>query len=98
MSSRLPVEQSTCALAQGDCSARERFDGNLSAPGVGSKYVESPYLNIREAAKYLRVSTSTIRRLIDERELPCPKIRGRIIFKKATLDRYYELQDLAACA
>ena len=98
MSSRPPVEQSACALAQADCSARERFDVDLCARGAGSKYVESPYLNIQEAAKYLRVSTSTIRRLIEDRELPCPKIRGRIIFKKATLDRYYELQDLAACA
>jgi excisionase family DNA binding protein len=48
------------------------------------------YLNIEQASAYLSVTTWTIRRLIDNKELSCAKIGQRFIVKREELDKIWE--------
>jgi excisionase family DNA binding protein len=55
------------------------------------------YLNIEQASAYLSVTTWTIRRLIDNKELSCAKIGKRFIVKREDLDSIWEKKAEAAC-
>jgi len=54
------------------------------------------YLNIEQASAYLSVTTWTIRRLIDNKELSCAKIGKRFIVKREDLDNIWEKKAEAA--
>ena len=54
------------------------------------------YLNIEQASFYLSVTTWTIRRLIDNKELSCAKIGKRFIVKREDLDNIWEKKAEAA--
>jgi excisionase family DNA binding protein len=54
------------------------------------------YLNIEQASAYLSVTTWTIRRLIDNKELSCAKIGKRFIVKREALDNIWEKKAEAA--
>ena len=43
-------------------------------------------LNVKEAANFVGVSTSTIYAMAKNKEIPCIKIRGRILFHRETLE------------
>lgn len=43
---------------------------------------------IEEAARILKVSVSTIRRMIDEKQLDATKVRGQWRVKKASVDKH----------
>jgi excisionase family DNA binding protein len=45
-------------------------------------------MNLSTAAKYLGVSSITIRRMLKDREIPAAKIRGRWLFKKTVIDEW----------
>lgn len=45
-------------------------------------------MNLATAAKYLGVSSITIRRMLKDREIPAAKIRGRWLFKKNVIDEW----------
>jgi len=53
---------------------------------------EQTFLDIPEAAQYLRVSESTFRKLVAERyhNIPICKLGRKIIFKRDLLDRWME--------
>lgn len=55
------------------------------------------WLNLLEAADYLRVSDRLIEKLVSQRRLKPARINRRLIFKRTELDRYAELQ-MARCA
>jgi excisionase family DNA binding protein len=46
---------------------------------------EGDIMNVTEAAKYLRVSESIIRRLVKQTRIPYFKIEGRYLFNKLKL-------------
>jgi excisionase family DNA binding protein len=54
------------------------------------------YLNIEQASAHLSVTTWTIRRLIDHKELSCAKIGKRFIVKREDLDNIWEKKAEAA--
>jgi excisionase family DNA binding protein len=45
-------------------------------------------MNLATAAKYLGISTITVRRMLKDREIPAAKIRGRWLFKKNVIDEW----------
>ena len=45
-------------------------------------------MNTREVANYLKVSVSTIRRLISKKEIPFFKISNKIFFNKVFIDSW----------
>ena len=45
-------------------------------------------LNVRDAAKFLRVSESIIRRLVREQRIPFFKIEGRYLFSRAVIENW----------
>jgi excisionase family DNA binding protein len=47
-------------------------------------------MNRKEAARYLKVSTSTLDRLVKDRKIPFSKINGRILFLKKDLLKWVE--------
>jgi excisionase family DNA binding protein len=47
--------------------------------------IESDIMNVSEAAKYLRVSESIIRRLVKQTRIPYFKIEGRYLFYRLKL-------------
>ena len=47
-------------------------------------------LIIQEAAEYLRVSVTTLRRYAYERRVTHYKLKGRIIFRKADLEKFLD--------
>lgn len=51
-----------------------------------------PILNIPEAANYMRVSVRQIHRLVKARKIRAARIGKRLIFKRAELDRFVDLQ------
>lgn len=63
------------------------FDNQLIDPGSSPEL-----LTAVEAAKFLRISMSTLRRLIDSRGLRFYKVRGCIRFFKSDLYAYLEKQ------
>ena len=44
--------------------------------------------NVKEVAKYLSVSESTIRKLIREKKIPHYRIFSKILFDKGVIDRW----------
>lgn len=44
--------------------------------------------NVKELAKYLSVSESTIRKLIREKKIPHYRIFSKILFDKEVIDRW----------
>ena len=49
---------------------------------------EERVYTIEEAAALLKVSVSTIRRMIDEKQLDATKVRGQWRIKKASVDKH----------
>ena len=49
-----------------------------------------PYLKVREAANYMRISERKLRELIATRELKIVRIGRRIIVRKVDIDKYME--------
>ena len=68
----------------------ERFmSGVVSVSEIVAYMVQDRYLNLAEAAKYLSVSTRTIRDRLDE--IPHRRLGTRLLlFKKSELDTWLE--------
>lgn len=49
-------------------------------------------LNIKELSEYLKVSTSTIRRLILKKEIPFFKISSQFFFNKESINQWIKSQ------
>jgi len=47
-------------------------------------------LNIKELSKYLKISSSTIRRLISKREIPFYKVSSQYFFNKVSINEWVE--------
>jgi excisionase family DNA binding protein len=47
-------------------------------------------LTITEVAEFLRISIPTVRRLIEQREIPFLKVGGSIRFTRSDIDTYLE--------
>lgn len=45
-------------------------------------------LTVKEVAELLSVSTTTVYAMTREKEIPHKKIRGRIIFHRATIEKW----------
>lgn len=56
-----------------------------------------PIMDVNEAADYLRISVRQIHRLVKSRAFKRARIGKRLVFKRAELDHYVELQT-ALCA
>jgi len=65
-------------------------------PAVSETKIVPAFLNIEQAALYFGVTTWTIRRLIDNKELACAKIGKRFIVKREDLDNIWEKKAEAA--
>lgn len=48
--------------------------------------------DLKEASQYLKVSESTLRRMIAEKEIPFFRIRGQLFFRQADIDCWIEAQ------
>jgi excisionase family DNA binding protein len=57
---------------------------------LGCGPITPQYLNIEQASAYLSITTWTIRRLIDNKELSCAKIGKRFIVKREERDKVWE--------
>lgn len=55
----------------------------------------SPNMNVGEAADYLRISSKTLQRETNNRQIRVARIGRRLIYRKVDLDRYLELKVLA---
>ncbi len=55
--------------------------------------MESEVLTVAEAAPYLRISRSTLSRLMRAGEIRFVKIGDRVLFRKAALDAFLEKQE-----
>ena len=55
---------------------------------------EDEVLDAREAAKYLKINEQTIRRLARDNEIPAFRVGGTWRFKKSSLNRWAESQEL----
>lgn len=51
--------------------------------------------SFEEAAKYLGVSVSSVKRLRENGELKCSKLGNRVLFRKARLDELLERKEAA---
>ena len=51
--------------------------------------------SFEEAAKYLCVSVSSVKRLRENGELKCSKLGNRVLFRKARLDELLESKEAA---
>lgn len=49
-------------------------------------------LDVKEAAKYLHCSESTVRKLMRTKQIPSFRVANRIYFKKSLLDLWIENQ------
>ncbi len=64
----------------------ERFmSGVVSVSEIVAYLVQDQYLNLAEAAKYLSVSTRTLR---DQDDLPRYRVGNRLRFKRSELDEW----------
>ena len=52
--------------------------------------MDKEILIIQEAAEYLRISVTTLRRYAYERRVTHYKLKGRIIFRKADLEKFLD--------
>ncbi|MGM1047634.1 MAG: helix-turn-helix domain-containing protein [Bacillota bacterium] len=50
----------------------------------------SNIFDVNEAAQYLKVSTSTLRRMVKDGEIPYFRQRGQIYFRQIDLDKHIE--------
>ena len=55
----------------------------------------SPNMNVGEAADYLRISSKTLQRETNNRQIRVARIGRRLVYRKVDLDRYLELKVLA---
>jgi len=82
------------ALLAAICQAvREEIQVAMGRNGhQGGKPMQlpTPYLTIKEAAKHSRLGESTIRLHIRKRELRAHQVGGRVIIKRADLERFLE--------
>lgn len=65
------------------------LDKTLAA--LQPKINEMLYRNIfdsKEAAKYLKISSATLHRLLKEKEIPHFKLRGALLFRQWELDEF----------
>lgn len=51
--------------------------------------------SFEEAAKYLGVSVSSVKRLRENGELKCSKLGNRVLFRKSRLDELLESKEAA---
>jgi len=51
-------------------------------------------MNVGEAADYLRVSSKTLQRETNNRQIRVARIGRRLVYRKVDLDRYLELKVL----
>ena len=51
--------------------------------------------SLEEAAKYLGVSVSSVKRLRENGELKCSRLGKRVLFRKARLDELLESKEAA---
>ena len=54
----------------------------------GGIQVERIVFNVKEVAKYLSVSESTIRKLVREKKIPFFRILSKILFNKELIDKW----------
>ena len=47
-------------------------------------------LTVKEVLKYLRISRTSLYRLIKEQDFPCIKLGGKLLFRKHEIDKYLE--------
>jgi len=57
-----------------------------------ARAAQSPYLDVSEAANYLKISESKLRKLISEGKAPFNRIDGKIVFHRKKLD-FWVLSD-----
>lgn len=50
--------------------------------------MEKVTLSVNEVAELIGVSTTTIYTMVRQNEIPCKKVRGRIIFHRETIDKW----------
>lgn len=62
------------------------------APSTVDSPAWRPLLDLKESADYLRVSARLVQKLVAARRLRPSRIGRRLIFKRAELDRYVDLQ------
>lgn len=46
--------------------------------------------DVKEAVRYLKISESTLRKMVKAKELPHFRLRGQIFFRQIDIDRYIE--------
>lgn len=46
--------------------------------------------DLKEASRYLNISDSTLRRMVEAREIPHYKLRGQFFFRQADLDHHID--------
>ncbi len=78
-------------------AVREEYQALMGQNGHGGKVslrvlinMLKPYLTINEAAKISRLGSSTIRLYVRKRELKALQVGGRVIIKRADLERFLE--------
>jgi excisionase family DNA binding protein len=64
--------------------------GDIENPGIRNRDLACPVLSVPEAAKFLRVSESIIRRLIREHRIPYFQIEGRYLLYRPALEKWIE--------
>ena len=52
--------------------------------------MDKEIMNKKEAAEFLRISLSTIKKLMKEKKIPFSKINGRVLFLKKDLLKWVE--------
>ncbi len=68
---------------------------NLATVSINE--LNSPLLLVSEAAKYLRISESTLRRMMGNRKIDYMKmLNGRVMFTKKQLDEFIDAQEVVA--
>lgn len=76
----LPVAERVCELLA------ERLEGLWGR--LDEHRERSPWLNVAEAAEYLRCKPKRIYDLVSQRRLPCHRDGARSLFQRAELDAY----------
>ena len=56
--------------------------------------MNSEILIIQEAAEYLRISVTTLRRYAYERRVTHYKLKGRIVFRRADLEKFLDTRKI----
>ncbi len=72
--------------------------GTVSAAEILAFIAQDRYLNLAEAAKYVRLSERTLRRRLNEIRPRPFRVGNKLVFKKSDLDLWmetYRLEDVA---